>query len=691
MKVRIAYVDQTRNRLRLSLNTTASGDESSSNIHLSGLSRGSIVSGTITAINKEKRTITLSLKDSPGIHVTLPQYNLSDHVENAEALFNTMAVGTTIDDLIITRTPSKKNASTPNQEESSFIVCAKPSLYMGIKKGFVPSHIDQVVQDKVYMGIASGVQSYGIFINYLGKVKSLIPIANIADERITNINDKFVQGQVLLTRVVSLNREESRITAATKISSVTVVDEDNEDDIRRLSASSSLFLISYLSEKYHIAKSSDTSGKKIKELKGLKYGQLLTAKVTSKDENGYSLSFTGLDSSIKGFCSIKNAPVADEDIVVAKKKSSKPIDCHVIDIDFNSGVVEVSMNLGKEPKSAELLSKANGNGSTWALILSVNAMYAVARVQNDIILISTQGYNGKMDTDIEVGSIYQVQYCADDDMMKEFGVNNSIVSQKGLPNLLTNLHVYEIISSASAKNPRPNYTRTRARSLSMNSENDEGNENGEQEKVQVKENALVQCRVYDIASPWMNVKLINVSPTIEGTSERTSKYRCSVHITDTCDLDNKKKNGNAKKLDDSGFSTYSVGDTLTARVILIDDEKKSIKLSLRPSELIADDKTFKMQERITWNSPELSPGVVLDGVIQDTKQDSLVIGFSSSVSGVAFCTFVSKDLEILEKAFGSSNDQEKERKRLFPIGKFVRAKIIGVHPKVKQLDVSLLI
>ncbi len=691
MKVRISYVNHARNRIKLSLNTSTHGDESSSGMHLSGLSRGSIVSGTITAIDKEKRTIKLSLKDSPGIHVTLPQYNLSDHAENAESLFNTKAIGNTIDDLIITRTPSRKNTSTPNQEESSFIVCAKPSLYMGIKKGLVPSHIDQVVQDKVYMGIAGGVQSYGIFINYLGNLKSLIPIGNIADERITNVNDKYVQGQVLLTRIVALNREDSRITAATKISSVSVADDDNEDDIRRLSASSSLFLISYLSEKYHIAKSSDTNGKKIKELKGLKYGQLLTAKITSKDENGYNLSFNGLDSSIKGLCSIKNAPVADDDIAVAKKKLSKPVDCHVIDIDFNSGVVEVSMNLGKEPKSGELSSKANENGNTWALILSVNAMYAIARVQNDIIVISTQGYNGKMDTDIEVGSIYKVQLCADDEMVREADVSNGVVSQKGLPNILTNLHVYEIMSSASAKNPRPNYTRTRARSLSMNSENDEGNTNGEQEKVQVKENALVQCRVYDIVSSWMNVKLINVLSTIEGATERTSKYRCSVHVTDTCDLDNKKKNGNVKSLDDSGFSTYSVGDTLTARVISIDHEKKSIKLSLRPSELVADDQKFKMQERITWNSPELSPGVILDGVIQDTKSDSLVIGFSSTVSGVAFCTFVSKDLEILEKAFGSSNDQEKERKRLFPIGRFVRAKIIGVHPKIRQLDVSLLI
>ncbi|KAI4210626.1 MAG: hypothetical protein LQ351_006505 [Letrouitia transgressa] len=166
---------------------------------LRNIAPGSAVTGTISEKTNEKVVVEL---EGCGVKALLAVQHLGDgSAQKCQASSNRLRVGQTMKDLLVL-----------NVQESKKLVnlTSKPSLVKAAEAGKLPKAFAEVSEGAEVQGYVSNITSIGVFVKFLDKLTGLLLKAHLPDGAAQLPDFGMRRNQSVLTRVLSVDREQQR-------------------------------------------------------------------------------------------------------------------------------------------------------------------------------------------------------------------------------------------------------------------------------------------------------------------------------------------------------------------------------------------------------------------------------------------------------------------------------------------------
>nr|DBA15081.1 TPA: hypothetical protein GDO54_004338 [Pyxicephalus adspersus] len=165
---------------------------------------GKIVDVKVASKTDTELNVLILPEETPAI---LPKVHLSDHVTNCELLFHGLKEGDELNQVMCL-----------NNSRGQTILTRKPALISFIEKGSSIKDFSEVQVGMILPGFVKNIMSYGVFVEFMYGLVGLVPISEVSDKFVTNINDYFVQGQTVVAKVINIDEQKKRFLLTLKMS-----------------------------------------------------------------------------------------------------------------------------------------------------------------------------------------------------------------------------------------------------------------------------------------------------------------------------------------------------------------------------------------------------------------------------------------------------------------------------------------
>jgi ribosomal protein S1 len=738
VKARVVNVNARRSKMSLSLRTNPSAAditaESAENKAASAFANkpkpssaamdvaiGSLVSGIVVTATANDVFIRLDGPDGPtkgghshdDVRGRIPIAHLSDHGDNVKGLLATFTPGSRVIDAVVLDIPKSRGSKGNNNKERAgavlpLVLSRKPALVIAAKHNLLPSRIEQVSVGQELTGFVGNVTSFGVFVRFLSGLSALAPRANTSDLIGADPSDLYTVGQTVRVKVTDVNVGKKRFVVTLKPSVVNGLDSFflNGFWSERRYAFQHDVAVSKKANKKAVAKgdgdaaAQDDVSDKV-ALKRLKIGQACEAVVLQVKDYGLILE---LEGGAVGFCMKEHAP-KDSPATGAK------LTCRVLDIDYEKGVVDVTMRQRLVRAARERLptidstvaasiteteggKAAPAQQCTVELIKSHYAVVSLPGHKHAFALAPISTFNGRPKglDGLAVGVRCQCHLlCAPE------ADPTNLAKHGRLP-----LPVVRLVSDAQLGARRP-------RALSnVEGETKSSSDKPTEERVRVETGATLRAKVRNIKGEWVFLTLANTKRS------KGVVMKARVHISNMREPPAQDSMLAGKKKTRSVLSRVNVGNMIKrCRVVNVHKEsaeptkvaapeaedsdseteeksapshaKKSlmVEVTLRPSHFKLDvDELAKVGK-----DDSIKVGDVRVGWVSAITDEGLWVAFSSSSSGLVYCANVSSELERVQEILCGGDDATASVKQrlnnYFDVGQPVYAKVLVTGSKAE--------
>ncbi|XP_076345975.1 ribosomal RNA Processing 5 isoform X2 [Tachypleus tridentatus] len=243
----------------------------------------------------------------------LPVYHLSDHPKFCQLLLKCYRVGEKITDVLCF------------ERKGLAIVSKKPLLVNGVKEGSLPCKLEDFEPEKIYFGVVNQFSSFGMFVDFPGDVRGLVPLRYMTNERIADPESSgFRLHQTIAAKVVLINVEKHQIDLSTKLSDCYFNDPE----------SSVTILENYLNDWEKIRNNCEETGGKKAEIIRVKPGTVREVTVFQVTQLGVLCK---LHNDIFGLATKNHLDGKDWKV----EEKSEAVVLHA---DFVNNVIEISLS-----------------------------------------------------------------------------------------------------------------------------------------------------------------------------------------------------------------------------------------------------------------------------------------------------------------------------------------------------------
>lgn len=641
-------VDLEKSKLRLSLNTSATGGPTAA----AAADSTNVETARLESLGKFISSGTVVSKSEAGMHVEFESSGqiLRGYLAKAQTsdfyfgeatspaafhLFDSFTVGLKIKNLLV--------VNVPKDERRGVFLTLKPELLRVTKAGTLPKSSEDVDSDTLFSGYVANTTDFGVFVRFLGDFTILVPSANILDVGwVAKPADYFAEGQTVRVRITSVDPETNRVVGSLKPSVV--------------GTSNALHVSNFLEEQ----RRAFTARHQNSEILQIKPGKAVTGRVTHRAEN-VGVAVELINGGVQGFCTLDHCPQGK------LPRVGTELTFRVLDVDYSKddGIVDLS--------ARKSLEKAK-----WREVATqgLECDADVEIVKNEYMVVSFASSGGS-----DEGK--ELAFCAlvgfNDLRLASKATANSLLKFNATCRVCTaesakslcNLELVSTVSAAAAaadetehQTTRPNRPRARSGSLSewLGPRTSDANVG-----------SIVNARIRDIKGCWMKVD-------VRRAQDATTKKVVNAQIH-SCDVIDPPK-GALRLFDDvpGAFSGHSVGDVVRAKIV--EAKGALMSLSLRPSELEVEGRVVVDKSVVL---AALQVGDIVNGWVDAIAEDGVWVGLSRNVRGFCFCTDICEDLQNLDELFNKGRASS-----VFSVGRPVRVKVLDVDLTSKRIGLKMM-
>ncbi|XP_033757030.1 protein RRP5 homolog [Pecten maximus] len=165
-----------------------------------GFEIGMLVDGKVQSVTKTGVNVTL---EPTGVEAFLPRNHLSDNLDCCDLLMTHYREGVALKELMYL---SKESVLTVSHRKS---MCDNTDL--------VVSEFDKLQPGLLIPGSITRLMDYGIFVEFPGGMRALVPNKYAADTSVRNTSVLYAVGQAVCAKILQVDREKSRILASLRM------------------------------------------------------------------------------------------------------------------------------------------------------------------------------------------------------------------------------------------------------------------------------------------------------------------------------------------------------------------------------------------------------------------------------------------------------------------------------------------